>query len=227
MTCLCPNDEPHSCNSLKYAWFESRKERDSKPDRESSDLIIKSTVTIPKKFAKIYRLQMSSWEIEKITDQMADYFLEMIRKDSTKIDFNVLEKRLKIKYSFDGHSSMILAGRKGIHIIVDHEMPNPWSEINCKTEIKLFQKCGLSISEYKIRQRVYSYVIDPQEDFYKKLRKMPDSFWDDKSKSTTSISQDILGQIEKTAISLGFTLDDILKLMGENEYITKIRYESK
>jgi hypothetical protein len=37
----------------------------------------------------------------------------------------------------------------------------------------------------------------------------------------------VLGQIEKTAASIGFTLEDILKLMAENEYITELRSKMK
>ena len=44
---------------------------------------------------------------------------------------------------------------------------------------------------------------------------------------TKTISQDILGQIEKTATSIGFTLDDVLQLMAENAYITELRSEMK
>ena len=227
MVCLCPEDEPHSCNNQKYAWFESRKDRDSKPNMEESDLIINSGSFIPKKFAKNYLSKLSDEGMEKATDDMSDYFLEMIRKDSPKIDFDVLEKRLKIKYMYDGHSAMILNGRKGVHIIVDHDMPTPWSEINCKTETKLFEKCGIKVSDYRIRDKVYSYVIEPQEEFYKELVKKPDSFWSGKSRPARTISQDILGEIEKTAVSLGFTLDNILEMMAQNEYITKIRTESK
>ena len=225
MACLCPDDEPHSCSNLKYAWFESRKDRDSKPNMERSDLIINSGAIVPKKFAKNYLSKMSDDEMENTTDNMSDYFLEMIRKDSPKIDFKILEKRLKIKYMYDGHSAMILNGRKGVQIIVDHEMPNPWSKINCKTEIKLFEKCGMKVSDFRIREKIYSYVIESEEEFYKELRKMPDTFWFDKSKVTKTISQDILGQIEKTANNVGYTLENILELMAENEYITKLRYK--
>ena len=152
------------------------------------DLIINSGAIIPKKFAKNYLSKMSDDEMENTTDNMSDYFLEMIRKDSPKIDFKILEKRLKIKYMYDGHSAMILNGRKGVQIIVDHEMPNPWSEINCKTEIKLFEKCGMKVSDFRIREKIYSYVIESEEEFYKELRKMPDTFWFDKSKVTKTIS---------------------------------------
>jgi len=44
---------------------------------------------------------------------------------------------------------------------------------------------------------------------------------------TKSISQDVLGQIEKTASSIGFTLEDILQLMAENAYITELRSKKK
>ena len=44
---------------------------------------------------------------------------------------------------------------------------------------------------------------------------------------TKTISQDVLGQIEKTAANIGFTLEDILQLMAENSYITEIRSKKK
>ena len=62
----------------------------------------------------------STKEMNKITDEMSEYFLRMIEKDFSDIDFEILENRLKIKYMYDGHSAMFLDGRKGIRIIVDH-----------------------------------------------------------------------------------------------------------
>ena len=227
MICKCPEDEPHSCSKTKYAWFESRKERDSKPDQENSELIINLGGMIPTKFAKNYFIKMSDEEMDKMTDKMSDYFLGMIRKDSPEIDFGVLEKRLKIKYMHDYHSSMILDGRKGVRIIVDHGIAEPWSEINCKTEIKMFEKCGIKVTDYTIREKVYSYVVEQEEKFYKELRKIPDTIWFDKTSVTKTISQDVLGEIEKTTASIGFTLEDILQLMAENEYIAKLRSKMK
>ena len=52
---------------------------------------------VPTKFARNYFSKISEEEIEKTTDKMSNYFLEMIRKDSPNIDFGILEKRLKIK----------------------------------------------------------------------------------------------------------------------------------
>jgi len=227
MICTCPKGEPHSCSQTKYAWFESRKERDSKPDQENSKLIINSGGMIPTKFAENYFSKMSDEETDKMTDKMSDYFLGMIRKDSPNIDFGVLEKRLKIKYLHDFHSSMFLDGRKGVRIIVDHEMAEPWSAINCKTEIKMFEKCGMKVTDYTIGKGVYSYVVQPEEQFYKELRKIPDTEWFDKVGVTRTISQDVLGQIEKTAASIGFTLEDVLKMMAENAYITELRSKIK
>ena len=62
----------------------------------------------------------STKEMSKITDEISEYFLRMIEKDFSDIDFEILENRLKIKYMRDGHSAMFLDGRKGIRIIVDH-----------------------------------------------------------------------------------------------------------
>ncbi len=227
MTCTCPKGEPHSCSQTKYAWFESRKERDSKPDQKNSKLIINSGGMIPTKFAENYFSKMSDEETDKMTDRMSDYFLGMIRKDSPDIDFGVLEKRLKIKYSHDFHSSMFLDGRKGMRIIVDHEMAEPWSAINCKTEIKMFEKCGMKVTDCTIGKGVYSYVVQQEEQFYKELRKIPDTVWSDRVGVTRTISQDVLGQIEKTAASVGFTLEDVLKMMAENAYITELRSKMK
>jgi len=227
MTCTCPEDEPHSCSQTKYAWFESRTERDSQPDQENSKLIINLGGMIPTKFSENYFSKKSDEEMDTMTDEMSDYFLGMIRKDSPDIDFGVLEKRLKIKYLHDGHSSMFLDGRNGMCIIVDHEMVVPWSVINCKTEIKMFEKCGMKVTDYTIAEGVYSYVVQPEEKFYKELRKIPDTEWFGKVGVARTISQDVLGQIEKTAISIGFTLDDVLKLMAENEYITELRSKIK
>ena len=40
---------------------------------------------------------------------------------------------------------------------------------------------------------------------------------------TKTISQDILGGIEKTATNIGFTLEETSQLMVENTYITDLR----
>jgi len=175
-----------------------------------------------KKLSKI-----SSKEMDKMTDKMSDYFLRMIRKDSLNIDFGVLEKRLKTKYMHDGHSAMFLDGRNGVRIIVDHGITEQWSEINCKTEIKIFEKCGMKVTDYTIAKQVYSYVIQPEVEFYKELEKIPDREWLNMTNITRTISQDVLGQIEKTASNIGFTLDDVLQLMSENAYITELRSKKK
>jgi len=171
--------------------------------------------------------KISDEEMAKITDQLSDYFLRMIRKDSTDIDFGVLEKRLKIKYMRDSHSAMFLDGRKGMRIIVDHGMPEQWSEINCKTEIKIFEKCGMKVVDYTIGKQVYSYVVQPEEKFYQELEKIPDTEWFGDASITKSIPQDVLGQIEKTAASIGFTLEEVLQLMDENAHITKLKSKMK
>ena len=227
MTCTCAKGEPHSCSQTKYAWFESRKERDSKPDQENSTVIINSGGMIPTKFAENYFSKKSDEEMDTMTDQMSDYFIGMIRKDSPEIDFDVLEKRLKIKYMHDSHSSMFLDGRKGMRIIVDHEIVEPWSAINCKTEIKMFEKCGMKVTDYTIAEGVYSYVVQTEEKFYRELRKIPNTEWLNKVGLARTISQDVLGQIEKTVASIGFTLEDVLKLMAENTYITELRSKMK
>jgi len=171
--------------------------------------------------------KISDEEIDKMADKMSDYFLRMIRKDSTDIDFSVLEKRLKIKYMRDCHSAMFLDGRKGMRIIVDHGIAEQWSEINCKTEIKIFEKCGIKVIDYIIGKKVYSYVIQPEEKFYKELEKMPDTAGFGETSITKSIPQDVLGQIEKTAAGIGFTLEEVLQLMDENAYITELRSKMK
>ena len=171
--------------------------------------------------------RISNEEIDKMTEKMSDDFLRMIRKDSSDIDFGALEKRLKTKYIHDGHSAMVLDGRKGVHIIVDHGIAEQWSEINCKTEIKIFEKCGMKVTEHTIGEKVYSYVVQPEEKFYKELEKIPESEWLGMMSITKSISQDVLGQIEKTASSIGFTREDILQLMAENAYITELRSKKK
>ena len=171
--------------------------------------------------------RMSDEEMDKISDNMSDYFLRGVGNESSDIDFRELEKRLKTKYMHDGHSAMFLDGRKGVRVIVDHGISEHWSEINCKTEIKIFGKCGMKVTDYTIAEKVYSYVIQPEEKFYKELEKIPDSEWLGMTSVTKSISQDILGEIEKTAASIGFTLEDILQLMTENAYITELRSKKK
>ena len=161
--------------------------------------------------------------LNKITDKMSDDFLREIRKDSTNIGFDAIEKKLKTKYIHDGNSAMFLDGRRGLRIIVDHGISKQWSEINCKTEIKIFEKCGMKVIDHTIAEKVYSYLVQPEEKFYKELEKIPDSKWSGMTSVTKTISQDILGQIEKTATSIGFTLEDILQLMAENAYITELR----
>ena len=165
MTCTCPKNEPHSCSYTKYAWFESRKKRDTMPDQEESALIINQNGIIPKEFARYYHSATSKKQITEVADELAEYFLEMIRKDSPTIDFNTLEKRLKIKYANDFHSAMFLEGKQGLRIIVDHGNTRQWSEINCKTEIKMFEKCGIKVIDHIIGENVYSYLIQPDEEF--------------------------------------------------------------
>lgn len=223
MVCTCSENEPHSCSHTKYAWFESRKERDSMPDQEKSELIINQNGIIPKEFAKYYLSVMSHEQITEIADKLAEYFLEMIKKDSSTIDFDMLEKRLKIKYRYDFHSAMFLEGKNGLRIIVDHGITRQWSEINCKTEIKMFEKCGIKVVNHIVGEKVYSYVIQPNEKFYNMLAKIPDSEWKTTSKITRTIPQDVIVEIEKTAENIGFTLDEILQLMAENAYISELR----
>jgi len=171
--------------------------------------------------------RISDGEMDKIVNEMSDYFLKAIEKDYSKINFDSLEKRLETKYMHDSHSAMFLDGRKGVRIIVDHGMSKQWSEINCKTEIKIFEKCGMKVIEYTIAEKVYSYLVQPEQKFYKELEKIPDNEWLSTNSVTKTISQDILGQIEKTATSIGFTREDILQLMAENSYITELRSKMK
>jgi len=171
--------------------------------------------------------RMSDDEIDKMTDKMSDYFLRAIRKDYSEIDFDSLEKRLKTKYMHDGHSAMFLDGRKGVRIIVDHGISEQWSEINCKTEIKIFEKCGVEVTDNIIGEKVYSYGVQREKKFYKELEKIADSEWFGTTNITRTISQDVLGQIEKTVASIGFTLEDVLQLMAENAFITGLRSKIK
>ena len=178
-----------------------------------------------KRMTKQVKLEMQT-HLDKITEKTSDDFLKEIKENCSNIDFGIIEERLKAKYMKDGHSAMILDGRKGIRIIVDHGGNEEQSEINCKTEIKIFEKCGMKITEHTIRKKVYSYVIQPEKEFYQELEKIPDSEWTEMS-VTRTISQDILGQIEKTATNIGFTLEEILQLMAENAHITKLRSKRK
>ena len=171
--------------------------------------------------------RMSDEQIDKMADKMSDDFLRVIRKNSTNIDFDTIVKRLKTKYMHDDHSTMFLDGRKGVRIIVDHGIDEQWSEINCKTEIKIFKKCGMKIIDHIISKKVYSYLVQPKEEFYKELGKIPDSKLLGMTSVTKTISQDVLEQIEKTAANIGFSLEDILQLMAENAYITELRFKMK
>ena len=171
--------------------------------------------------------KISDEEMDKMTDKMSNNFLRMIKKNSSDIGFGILEKRLKTNYMHDGHSVMFLDGRKGVRIIVDHGTTKQWSEINCKTEIKIFGKCGMKVTGYTIADKVYSYVIQQEEKFYKELEKIHNSEWSDLPSIAKTISQDVLGQIEKTATSIGLTLEDVLQLMAENAYIIELRSKKK
>ncbi|HJJ23388.1 MAG TPA: hypothetical protein OQH54_06715 [Nitrosopumilus sp.] len=166
-------------------------------------------------------------EIDKIADEMSNYFLKTIRKDSSEINFNVLEKRLEKKYIHDNHSAMFLDGRKGVRVIVDHGISKQWSEINCKTEIKIFEKSCMKVTDHIIAKEVYSYVVQSEDKFYKELEKIPDATWFGAISTTRSVPQDILSQIEKTAASIGFTLEEILQLIAENAHITELRSKTK
>ena len=84
----------------------------------------------------------------------------------------------------------------------------------------------MKVTNHTIREKVYSYVVQPEEEFYKELEKIPNSQWNAMS-VTRTISQDILGEIEKTAAKIGFTLKDILQLMAENTYVTELRSKMK
>ncbi len=171
------------------------------------------------------KLEMQT-HLDKITEQTSDDFLKEIKGNISSIDFSIIEDKLKIKYMQEGHSAMILDGRKGIRIIVDHGGNEEQSEINCKTEIKIFEKCGIKVTEHTIGKKVYSYVVQPEKEFYQELEKIPDSVWIEMS-VTRTISQDILGEIEKTAANIGFTLEETLQLMAENTYITELRSKMK
>ncbi len=171
--------------------------------------------------------RMSDDEMDKIVDKMSGYFLRAVEEDFSKINFDSLEKRLKTKYMHDEHSAMFLDGRKGVRIIVDHGISEQWSEINCKTEIKIFEKCGIEVTDHIIGEKVYSYGIQREKKFYKELEKIPDSEWLSTTNVTRTISQDVLGQIEKTAASIGFTLENVLQLMAENAFITQLRSKVK
>ncbi len=70
-------------------------------------------------------------------------------------------------------------------------------------------------------------MVDPEEKFYKELRKIHETVWLEKANETKTISQDVLGQIEKPAGSIGFTLEDILLLMAKNIYVEKLRSKMK
>ena len=168
------------------------------------------------------KLEMQT-SLDKIIDETSDKFLKEIKEDHSNIDFGTIEERLKTKYIQDAHSVMIL---DGIRIIVDHDENEEQPEIDCKTEIKIFEKCGMKVTEHVIKEKVYSYVIQPEKEFYQELEKIPDSEWGNMS-VTRTISQDILGEIEKTATNIGFTLEEILQLMAENTYITKLRSKMK
>jgi hypothetical protein len=172
------------------------------------------------------KLEMQT-HLNKITEKISDDFLKEIKEDSSNMDFSIIEEKLKVKYMEKGHSAMILDGKKGIRIIVDHGENEEQSEINCKSEIKIFEKCDMKVTEHIIGKKVYSYLIQPEEEFYKELEKIPDDKWLDATNVTRTISQDILGQIEKTATSIGFTLENILQLMAENTYITELRSKMK
>ncbi len=150
------------------------------------------------------KLEMQT-HLDKITDKISEDFLKKIKEDHSNINFGIIEERLKTKYMQEGHSVMILDGRKGIRIIVDHGGNEEQSEINCKSEIKIFEKCGMKVTEHTIGEKVYSYVIQPEKEFYQELEKIPDSEWEKMSVSRT-ISQDILGEIEKTATTLDLHL---------------------
>ncbi len=147
-------------------------------------------------------------EMQTHLDKISYDFLKDIKEDSSKIDFAIIKERLKTKYMQEGHSVMILDGRKGIRIIVDHDENEEQSEINCKTEIKIFEKCGMKVTEHIIGEKVYSYVIQPEKELYQELEKIHDSEWTEMN-VTRTISQDILGEIEKTATNIGFTLGEI------------------
>ncbi len=172
------------------------------------------------------KLEMQT-HLDKITEKISDDFLKEIKEDFSNMNFSIIEEKLKVKYMKKGHSAMILDGKKGIRIIVDHGENKEQSEINCKSEIKIFEKCDMKVTEHIIGKKVYSYLIQPEEEFYKELEKIPDDKWLDATNVTRTISQDILGQIEKTGTSIGFTLENILQLMAENTYITELRSKMK
>jgi len=61
----------------------------------------------------------------------------------------------------------------------------------------------------------------------KELEKIPDTAWFGEASITKSIPQDVLGQIEKTAASIGFSLEEVLQLVDENAHITELRSKMK
>ena len=52
---------------------------------------------------------------------------------------------------------------------------------------------------------MYSYVVQRGKKFYKELEKIPDSEWFSSTSISRTISQDVLGQIEKTVASIGLS----------------------
>ncbi len=89
--------------------------------------------------------------LDEITDKTSDDFLREIKQNNLNIDFDTIADKLKTKYTQEGHSAMILDGRKGIRIIVDHGMNKQQSEIDCKGEIKIFEKCGMTVTDHIIK----------------------------------------------------------------------------
>ena len=178
---------------------------------------------IPKEFARYYSSNLSDDDLDSLSDQMADYFLEFISKDTPTVDIDILEDRLKIKYQFDSHSAMVLNGRTGLHVIVDHGLTPFWSEINCRTETRMFEKCGLKILRTAKTKKIYSYLVRHPDEVSKLLRQIPQESWIDASKMPNSIPQDMVGEITKTAKQVGYSIDDVLQLIAENTYILQLK----
>ena len=218
---------PHRCDPLKYAWFESRTVRDSKPEQDYSDLIISQNAMIPKEFARFYSSNLSDDDLDSLSDEMAEYFLGFIRKDTPIVDIDILEDRLKIKYQFDSHSATVLNGRTGLHVIVDHGLTSFWSEINCRAETRMFEKCGFKILRKVKTNKIYSYLVKHPDNISKLLQQIPKDSWVDASKLPNSIPQDMIGEITKTAKQAGYSIDDVLQLIAENAYILQLKPKTK
>jgi len=92
----------------------------------------------------------------------------------------------------------------------------------------MFEKCGMKVTDHTIGDEIYSYVVQSNDDFHEEMGKIPNSVWRTATADITkTFPKKLLEQMKETANSIGITIEELLKLMVEDAYITELRSNMK